>query len=357
MRFHARRVIRNTAVILTILGVFKFQWWIGNEYPNSKPNNVFPKELTIFKNIKPTETTELPSRTSTIPTIKIIKKAKALLERKQNILILVYNQNGGVTKWVGALRDKCDVDMATREQCPLWKIELTYNKSRFAESDLVIFHALGGNMPNTDELRRLSKNRPLLQRWVYHSMESPKVTPMVSPLNGFFNATWTYRSDSDFSAAYATYVPLSPTEMSYKKVTISKRDYSKGKTSLVAWVVSNCSARLRNEFVAELMKYIDVHVYGSCSSNYNQTRVCNRGKMSKCLKKYKFYLSFENALCKDYITEKYWDRLGKEQLFYVGGDGKGFLRYIPYCLERKGVIGIICAYSSVRRVLRYNSLA
>ncbi|EDO35970.1 predicted protein, partial [Nematostella vectensis] len=150
-------------------------------------------------------------------------------------------------------------------------------------------------------------------------MESPKVTPMVSPLNGFFNATWTYRSDSDFSAAYATYVPLSPTEM----------DYSKGKTSLVAWVVSNCSARLRNEFVAELMKYIDVHVYGSCSSHYNQTRVCNRGKMSKCLKKYKFYLSFENALCKDYITEKYWDRLGEEDVVPVvlgGADASDYSR-------------------------------
>ena len=29
------------------------------------------------------------------------------------------------------------------------------------------------------------------------------------------------------------------------------------------------------------------------------------------LNEYKFYLAFENALCEDYITEKYWARLGE----------------------------------------------
>ena len=47
---------------------------------------------------------------------------------------------------------------------------------------------------------------------------------------------------------------------------------------------------------------------------FGQRRGCP-GAMSNCLqKKYKFYLSFENALCEDYITEKYWNVLGKNTI-------------------------------------------
>lgn len=97
-------------------------------------------------------------------------------------------------------------------QCPLEKFEVTYDKKRFAESDLVIFHAAAVNMPSLKHLRSLSKNRTSSQRWVYQSMESLMSTPDPEPLNGLFNLTWTYRGDADFSAAYAAYVPLSPEE-------------------------------------------------------------------------------------------------------------------------------------------------
>ena len=94
-------------------------------------------------------------------------------------------------------------------------------------------------------------------------------------------------------------------------------DYSQGKTKLVAWLVSNCGSQLRMAFVRELMKYINVDVYGICSSAFGQRLSCSKSDEKDCLKHYKFYLSFENALCKDYITEKYWDHLGKYMLLFL----------------------------------------
>ena len=226
---------------------------------------------------------------------------------KSRILILVYTTFGGKRKWVGENREECILDHTSRKQCPLDKFELTYDKQRFTESDLVIFNAGGRDMPNLEHLKSLSKRRPILQRWVYATMESPNSTPDPMPLNGLFNATWTYRSDSEFSAQYATYVPLSREEKRNKKAA----DFTEGKSELVAWLVSNCRPPLRMSFVRELKKYIKVDVFGSCSRVFGPLRSCSKSDERRCLKKYKFYLSFENALCKDYITEKYWDHLGK----------------------------------------------
>ncbi len=56
----------------------------------------------------------------------------------------------------------------------------------------------------------------------------------------------------------------------------------------------------------ELKKYIPVDVYGECGP-YNCT-----GRMSEeCYryleKNYMFYLAFENSICKDYVTEKFFN--------------------------------------------------
>ncbi|XP_059153268.1 alpha-(1,3)-fucosyltransferase C-like [Physella acuta] len=54
-----------------------------------------------------------------------------------------------------------------------------------------------------------------------------------------------------------------------------------------------------------MKKYVDVDVFGRCSN----ASICRQPNASAhCLtlqfNTYKFYLSFENSICKDYITEK-----------------------------------------------------
>lgn len=229
------------------------------------------------------------------------------------VLVLVYTLNGNEVKWVGENREECNLDTTgeTFVQCPLERFEVTYDKQRFGESNLVVFHS--NNMPDKGQLVSLSKSRPASQRWVYHTMESPRVTPDPGSLGELFNATWTYRSDSEFSAAYATYIALRP-EQKAEAVTV---DFAEGKTKPVAWMVSNCGSQLRIDFVRRMQKYIDVDAYGRCSHLLGKKLSCSKSQERRCLKPYKFYLSFENALCKDYITEKYWEHLGEENIVPV----------------------------------------
>ena len=76
--------------------------------------------------------------------------------------------------------------------------------------------------------------------------------------------------------------------------------------SPIAWMVSHCNTSShRDEYVAELRKYIQLDVYGKCKA----TKSCPRNNLSwisepECYemigRKYKFYLSFENSFCQDY---------------------------------------------------------
>ena len=85
------------------------------------------------------------------------------------------------------------------------------------------------------------------------------------------------------------------------------KNYAAGKNKLAAWFVSHCKTKSKREnYVKNLRKHMDVDIYGKCGSmSWNQTT-----KERECRKmlerNYKFYLSFENSLCDDYVTEKLW---------------------------------------------------
>lgn len=328
MRLHPRRCVRNfTIIILLLFGTLTItKWRRKSETPSFLETQQQLGETSTTNLVrlatKGTDTEHATSRVNSntakqyqAQIISSPKKPKVdiLLERlPRRLLILVYTLNGNEVKWVGEDREECNLDTGENfVQCPLERFEITYDKQRFSESNLVVFHA--NNMPNLGHLVALSKTRPISQRWVYHTMESPRVTPDPGFLKGFFNATWTYRSDSDFSAAYATYVPLRLTEKAEAKAV----DYTKGKMKLVAWMVSNCGPRLRLDFVKQLKQFIDVDAYGRCSQFLGKKLSCSKSREKQCLKPYKFYLAFENALCKDYITEKYWEHLGDDNIVPV----------------------------------------
>lgn len=57
--------------------------------------------------------------------------------------------------------------------------------------------------------------------------------------------------------------------------------------------------------VRTLQQYVEVDIYGKCGS-----LKCQRSQQRECYRMlerdYKFYLAFENSLCADYVTEKFF---------------------------------------------------
>ena len=176
--------------------------------------------------------------------ILVTNKSSSHEMQQSKTVILVYTTFYPNQNWV-IMGERCAWYEHEERQCPWDLFEITINRTRFAESNLVIFN--GGFIPNVNELKSLWKSRPTSQRWVYHSWESPMNVMNPSPFNGLFNLTWTYRTDADISQPYGIYEPLSQDEIK-KNEMAGVTDYTQGKSELVAWMVSNCPTSTATQF-------------------------------------------------------------------------------------------------------------
>jgi len=135
--------------------------------------------------------------------------------------------------------------------------------------------------------------KPAHQIWIARHHESPKMN-RINPnvMKDLVNWTSSYRRDSTIATGfYGRYAKT------VNVTSLVEDNYAAGKTRKVAWLVSNCHPyNNRWTYVQELAKYINVDIFGDCGKM--------RAEFKDVNKEYKFYLAFENAHCKDYITEK-----------------------------------------------------
>ncbi len=102
------------------------------------------------------------------------------------------------------------------------------------------------------------------------------------------------------------------------------------KNRTAAWFVSNCQTSSQRELlVRNLSNFIPVDVYGACNRNNSSHKCSNRADCNVMLGRYyRFYLSFENSLCPDYVTEKLYRTLMHDTLPVVYG-GANYSLYLP----------------------------
>ena len=220
-------------------------------------------------------------------------------------LVLLYTPLFGQVPWP-TIENDYQFNFWNNIPCAVRNCRISYDKKDLNRSDAVLFHGQDIDYLDLSNLSKTVKQRAN-QRWVFFIHENPlSFTKDLRTLKDVFNWTMTYKLDSDIFVPYAYYFPKSNKNMR-NEVNSGSHYYSEGKDKLVAWLVSHCG-KPRDKLVMKLMEYIPVHVYGGCAQKFSQERTC-RKKDENCLKtlrRYKFYLAFENANCVDYISEKYW---------------------------------------------------
>ncbi|KAL4219004.1 fucosyltransferase 4 (alpha (1 3) fucosyltransferase myeloid-specific) [Mactra antiquata] len=196
--------------------------------------------------------------------------------------------------------------------CPYKNCRMTDNAKNIKQNSALVFSA-------QDELIATihPKNKPFGQVWIFLRMEPPtrdKVRWISDPIwSKTMNWSWGYRLDSDIFRPVQTLVTRkTPPERNY--IDIFKR-----KTKVAAWVVSNCKTQSRRvEYVEQLIRYgVPIDVIGKCSRE--KQKIDSNSIEALINKHYKFYLSFENSFCKDYVTEKFYSYYNLDVITIVRG--------------------------------------
>ncbi|XP_037961100.1 alpha-(1,3)-fucosyltransferase B isoform X2 [Teleopsis dalmanni] len=166
------------------------------------------------------------------------------------------------------------------------------------------------NMP----LPRLPKHM-----WALLHEESPRNVPFMPYVDVLkhFNYTATFSRFSDLPLT-TQYLPnVGDLTNSTYLVPVQKKSANKAIAPII-FLQSNCDTMSgREDYVRELMDYIQIDSYGNCMHNRDLSKDLQKDYLNnlyspqlyRLLGKYKFVLAFENGVCDDYITEKLWRAL------------------------------------------------
>ena len=195
-----------------------------------------------------------------------------------------------------------------------------------------------------------SSSRSARQKYIFWEIEPPAYLDTFKPdnYNNFFNWTISFREDSSVQLPYGGVkrekdhpegeeLKRLVTSFGRENTHLAVRNSSEGQAT-VAWMVSNCLTESNREgFVEDLRKHIDIDIYGNCYKGEpgiinkailhlkpSDSLKCGKEKAEDCWneisEKYMFYLSFENSICRDYVTEKFWEPLRRNIIPVVLGN-------------------------------------
>ncbi|CAD5214385.1 unnamed protein product [Bursaphelenchus xylophilus] len=177
------------------------------------------------------------------------------------------------------------------EECE-FKCLVTYDKGYLPHADLLIFHQWDikfWDLPDSAAPKIFfTEESPMFKKFKY----------LFPPRKDAFNYIMSYMANSDVVWPYdhkAMYAGKKRTREEIRAIIAKK-----SKMALSAR--SNCATNSKREvLIGAMAKHVEVTTIGKCGRED-----CNWECLEREMESHHFYLAFENAVCEDYVTEKFY---------------------------------------------------
>ncbi|XP_053385500.1 glycoprotein 3-alpha-L-fucosyltransferase A-like [Mercenaria mercenaria] len=205
-------------------------------------------------------------------------------------------------------------------KCKYSNCDMTFSKLEANISQAVIFD--GYRMP-----QNLTFTRPNGQIWIFAHHEPPRAYRASEWWNKIDLFNWTMTYNKDIADIFLPYGEI----LRHKRNVI--RDFksiAQNKNRTLLLVTSHCQTRSKRlEYVKVLQKCIDVEVLGLCGKNWSCGQRLRHGdNCFQLLNTFKFYLAFENSLCHQYFTEKFYENFSFDSIMLIRGGSHGEARQL-----------------------------
>lgn len=176
---------------------------------------------------------------------------------------------------------------------------ITLDRNKLSEADVVVFHLPDlFRVMGQDEIEK-----PDNQIWVAWCLECEENYPFIKEpdFREMFDIWMGYHQTDE--VIYPYYLNFENYIKEYEFVDFNKRK------DVCMLISSNINKSGRIEYLTELMKYIHIDSYGKLYRNLTIDCDYGRDTAIDLMRQYKFVIAFENALAKDYVTEKFYNPL------------------------------------------------
>ena len=173
-----------------------------------------------------------------------------------------------------------------------------FARSRWKEANAIVFH-----IPQLRSSRFPPRKLPG-QSWVAWSMESEALYPILArrnELGAVFDLWMTYQQDSDVWCPYLEGVDVPSLQAAPGPKCAD--------VSTVAVISSRIDQSRRTALLESLLREMPIDSYGKLFCNRPGGMKAGRAGKLPVISRYKFTLAFENSICRDYVTEKFFDPL------------------------------------------------